>query len=183
MKEYANWDLGKVWEDANQERWTGEQKADYCKTLMNTRVSNLPWIKTATGLAKNPRDSKIQKKMGGRRGWLQREKYSGNMHRGDRATKPWKSRESKNSKGKIMTRDKNKTRFGHLLRWKSFQSGFQGDRWCWVEAGEWRGEKNGCERDRWIKEVKRDGTTTGITEESRRLECSLWRGECFWKGN
>lgn len=33
-------------EDANQERWTGEQKADPCKPLMNRRVSNPPWMGT-----------------------------------------------------------------------------------------------------------------------------------------
>lgn len=65
---------------------------------------------------KTPEDSKIEGKVGGRRGWLQREKYSGNIHRGDSATKPWKSRDGKDSKGKIMIGDENKARLGHLLR-------------------------------------------------------------------
>lgn len=54
MKEYANWDLGKVGEDANQRRWTGEQKADPCKPLMNRRLSNLPWIETTTHWGTKP---------------------------------------------------------------------------------------------------------------------------------
>lgn len=57
-----------MWEDANQERWTGEQKADYYKTLMNTRVSNLPWIKTGTGLVKNPRGFQNTEKNGRKKG-------------------------------------------------------------------------------------------------------------------
>lgn len=40
--------------------------------------------------------------------------------------------------------------------------------------------KNECKRDRWIKGVKRDGTITGITEESRRV-CFV-QGRVFLKG-
>lgn len=40
--------------------------------------------------------------------------------------------------------------------------------------------KNECERDIWVKEVKRDGTTSGITEESRRV--FFVEGRVFLKG-
>lgn len=40
--------------------------------------------------------------------------------------------------------------------------------------------KNECKRGTWIIEVKRDGTITGITEESRRV-CFV-QGRVFLKG-